>query len=75
MRILIIGATGYIGSHVAAALDAAGHRVAALHRPGGRKAPYDLVTGDLADPPSLSALTGFESSLPSRERRRAASIR
>lgn len=60
MRILVIGATGYIGSHVAAALAAAGHRVVVLHRPGGRKARYDLVAGDLADPSSLIGLTGFD---------------
>ncbi len=55
MNVLIIGATGYIGSHVAAAFFEAGHEVTALRRPGGRSAPYPTVTGDLADPASLAA--------------------
>ena len=63
MRILIIGVTGYIGSHVAAAFAKAGHQVAALQRPGGRPAPtsYQPVAGDLLDPPSLTtAASGFD---------------
>jgi nucleoside-diphosphate-sugar epimerase len=31
MKILVIGASGYIGSHVAAAFADAGHEVFALH--------------------------------------------
>ena len=63
MNILIIGATGYIGSHVATALAAAGHRITALQRPGGRPPPagYRCVVADLAAPPSLTAAaTGFD---------------
>ena len=57
MKILIIGASGYIGSHVAAVFAGAGHQVSALHRPGGAPLPprYGHVTGDLAEPGSLTA--------------------
>src|SRR5439155_21385029 len=34
MRVLITGATGYLGAHVAARLVSAGHAVRALVRPG-----------------------------------------
>jgi nucleoside-diphosphate-sugar epimerase len=63
MDILIIGASGYLGSHVTAALSAAGHRIAVLRRPAGRPVPGDhrTVPGDLADPASLTAAaTGFD---------------
>ncbi len=57
MKILIIGASGYIGSHVAAAFADAGHDVFALHRPAGAPPParYHRVAGDLAQPGSLTA--------------------
>src|SRR5262249_36519514 len=57
MRILIIGASGYIGSHVAAVFAAAGHQVSALRRPGGAPPPprYGQVAGGLAHPGSLTA--------------------
>ncbi len=57
MKILIIGASGYIGSHVAAVFADAGHEVSALHRPGGAplRPRYGHVTGDLAEPGSLTA--------------------
>jgi nucleoside-diphosphate-sugar epimerase len=63
MRILVIGATGYIGSRAAAALAAAGHDIAALRRPDGRPLPkgYENVAGDMLDPPSLTgAAAGFD---------------
>jgi nucleoside-diphosphate-sugar epimerase len=63
MKILVIGATGYIGSHVAAAFAQAGHHVAALQHPGGRPLPpqYRPVPGDLAVPSSLArAAAGFD---------------
>ncbi|WP_028922777.1 NAD-dependent epimerase/dehydratase family protein [Pseudonocardia acaciae] len=63
MKVLVIGATGYIGSRAASALTAAGHDVAALHRPGGRPLPdaYPTVAGDLLDPPSLTtAAAGYD---------------
>jgi nucleoside-diphosphate-sugar epimerase len=57
MKILVIGASGYIGSHVAAVFAGAGHGVSALHRPGGAPPParYSRVAGDLAEPGSLTA--------------------
>ncbi|GAA2664491.1 NAD-dependent epimerase/dehydratase family protein [Nonomuraea recticatena] len=52
MNVLIIGASGYIGSAVAAALAKAGHRTSALRAD---------VPGDLRDPSSLeSAAKGFD---------------
>jgi nucleoside-diphosphate-sugar epimerase len=63
MRILVIGASGYIGSHVAAAFADAGHEVAALRRPASAPLarPYRRVAGDLADPGSLTAAAaGFD---------------
>jgi nucleoside-diphosphate-sugar epimerase len=61
--VLVIGAAGYSGAHVAAAFAGAGYRVAAMQRPGGRPVPdaYQPVPGDLADPPSLTAAArGFD---------------
>jgi nucleoside-diphosphate-sugar epimerase len=57
MKILIIGASGYIGSRVAAVFADAGHDVSALHRPGGAPLParYRRVAGDLAEPGTLTA--------------------
>src|SRR3978361_1181347 len=57
MKILIIGASGYIGAHVAAAFADAGHDVSALHRAAGATPParYRRVAGDLAEPGSLTA--------------------
>jgi nucleoside-diphosphate-sugar epimerase len=57
MKILVIGASGYIGSHVAAVFADAGHGVSALHRPGGAPPParYSRVAGDLGEPGSLTA--------------------
>ncbi|MEV0202320.1 NAD-dependent epimerase/dehydratase family protein [Nonomuraea sp. NPDC050691] len=63
MNVLVIGATGYIGSAVAAALTRAGHDVAALRRPGGSAPAEGLgtVAGDLTDPASLTlAAKGFD---------------
>ena len=63
MKILIIGASGYIGSHVAAVFADAGHEVSALHRPGGAPLPgrYRRIAGDLADPGSLTtAAAGYD---------------
>jgi nucleoside-diphosphate-sugar epimerase len=63
MNILVIGATGYIGSRVAAVLADAGHQVTALRRRGGTAPPrrYRTVEGELSDPPTLiSATAGFD---------------
>jgi uncharacterized protein YbjT (DUF2867 family) len=40
MNILIIGASGYIGSRVAASLAGAGHQVTALRHPDGSATPH-----------------------------------
>ncbi|NXY98455.1 NAD-dependent epimerase/dehydratase family protein [Streptomyces sp. BR123] len=58
-RILITGATGFLGGHLADACIASGHRVRALVRPGSDTARLrtlpgvELVTGDLTQPATL----------------------
>jgi dihydroflavonol-4-reductase len=59
--ILVTGATGFIGWHVARKLVARGDRVRALARPSSqvRELDVETVRGDLRDPESLErALTG-----------------
>src|SRR5258706_3533166 len=53
--ILVTGASGLIGWHVARALVEAGHAVRALVRPGSqvREIAVEVATGDLRDPESL----------------------
>jgi dihydroflavonol-4-reductase len=58
VRILVTGATGFIGSRLCRALLGAGHEVRALHRPRSPLAvlaglPVELVLGDILDPSSL----------------------
>ncbi|GAA5039014.1 nucleoside-diphosphate-sugar epimerase [Thermocatellispora tengchongensis] len=61
MNVLVIGATGFIGAVVAAALAGAGHDVSALRHSGGRATEYRPVPGDLTDPVSLTrAAAGFD---------------
>src|SRR5215207_1653205 len=60
MELLITGATGYLGGHVARAALAQGHTVRALVRPGSDHAwlaalGVDCREGDLQDEPSLLA--------------------
>jgi nucleoside-diphosphate-sugar epimerase len=64
VRVLVTGATGFTGGHLARALVAGGHSVSALVR-GATPAARDLVnagitlkTGDLRDPAALAAATG-----------------
>ncbi|MGW7453100.1 SgcJ/EcaC family oxidoreductase [Streptomyces sp. NPDC054787] len=58
MKVLLTGATGYIGSAVTDHLAAAGHQVVALTRSAepqpGRTAWHAQVVGDTADPASLA---------------------
>lgn len=59
MKILLLGATGYLGSTVARHLAGAGHTVVALVRAGGALTPGTAVAevryGDLTDPTTLTA--------------------
>lgn len=63
-RVLVTGATGFIGRHVCAALHARGHVVRALVRPGRgdpRPAGAEVVVGDVTVPESLPpALAGVD---------------
>lgn len=61
MRIFVIGATGYLGSHITRCLVDAGHVVAGLSRAGSRDANIlamgaRAVRGDLADRNTVIAL-------------------
>jgi dihydroflavonol-4-reductase len=63
MKILVTGATGFVGSHLCRALSESGHLVRALHRPTSslellEGASIELVQGDLFDPESLSRAAG-----------------
>ena len=63
MRVLVTGATGFTGGHLARGMVARGHDVAALIRttsPGSAElatAGVRLVAGELRDPASLAAAT------------------
>ncbi|MFC9437592.1 sugar nucleotide-binding protein [Nocardia sp. NPDC057030] len=56
MRVLLIGASGYVGSAVAEHLSSLGDDIVALGRPGADTGAsgYATRTGDLADPASLT---------------------
>src|SRR5262249_9504355 len=64
MKVLMTGATGYLGGSVAGVLAEAGHEITVLRRPGregGLPAGCRVVTGDLRDAASLRrALEGRE---------------
>lgn len=60
MEVLVLGATGFIGGHIAKAALAVGWTVRALRRnPNStgnlRESPVEWITGDLRDPASLDA--------------------
>jgi NADH dehydrogenase len=57
LKVLVTGATGYVGREVATAVAEAGHDVSALARPGSEArvpAGTTAVTGDVTDPASLA---------------------
>ena len=66
MRVLVTGATGFTGGHLARHLASRGHAVRALVREPARArdfsaAGFELATGDLTEPASLpAAATGVE---------------
>jgi len=65
-RVLVTGATGFIGSHVTQALLRHGYNVRAMVRPGHIGPPthpnLSVVTGDVRDPSSItSAIDGCHS--------------
>ena len=66
MKVLVTGASGFLGSHVAECLADRGHRVIALLRPSSDRSflqgfKWDEVVGDLRQPESLSkAMEGVE---------------
>lgn len=60
VKTLITGGTGFVGSHVARALAAAGHTVRVLHRSTSRLdaldgLPFESALGDILDADSLRA--------------------
>lgn len=56
MRILVTGATGFIGQRLCPALDAAGHEVVAMTRhPDGYSGAGTAVFGDVHEPSTLPA--------------------
>src|SRR3990170_5145153 len=66
MRVLVTGASGFIGSHIVERLVAAGDSVRAFVRPSSdvsylRALGVELAFGDITDPASLSpAMDGIE---------------
>jgi dTDP-L-rhamnose 4-epimerase len=68
MRVLVTGAAGFIGSHIAEAMRAAGHEVRGLDSlspavHGGRPdhVPGELIVGDVRDPSAVNrALAGMD---------------
>jgi uncharacterized protein YbjT (DUF2867 family) len=62
VKVLVAGASGFVGARLCPALEAAGHRVRAMtRRPAGYRGVGEAVAGDVGDPASLrSALAGCE---------------
>jgi dTDP-L-rhamnose 4-epimerase len=68
MRVLVTGAAGFIGSHIAETMRAAGHEIRgldsltpAVHSGKPDHVPDDLVVGDVRDPAAVDeALAGMD---------------
>jgi nucleoside-diphosphate-sugar epimerase len=61
VRVLVTGATGFLGSHILEQLLSAGHDVRALVRSPVQRDGVDFVRGDVTDPASLRpAMEGRE---------------
>ncbi|HEV2535895.1 MAG TPA: NAD-dependent epimerase/dehydratase family protein, partial [Streptosporangiaceae bacterium] len=68
MRVLVTGAAGFIGSHIAETLRAAGHEVRgldsltpAVHNGRPPDCGFDLIVGDVRDPAAVDqALAGVD---------------
>ncbi len=60
MRILISGASGFVGVHLAAALREGGHSVGRLVRPGGVLAPGDVPWDPVAATIKLESIEGTD---------------
>ena len=68
MRVLVTGAAGFIGSHIAETMQAAGHEVRgldsltpAVHNGRPDHVPDELVVGDVRDPAAVDeALAGMD---------------
>ena len=68
MRVLVTGAAGFIGSHIAEVMQAAGHEVRgldslapAVHNGRPEHVPGDLIVGDVRDPgTAAAALAGVD---------------
>ncbi len=62
MKVLVAGASGFVGARLCPALEGAGHTVRAMtRRPAGYRGVGEAVAGDVGDPASLrTALAGCE---------------
>jgi dTDP-glucose 4,6-dehydratase len=59
MRVLVVGATGFVGGRLVESLRSAGHEVVAFSRSASRSSfpdDVEVFEGDLADPASLEGL-------------------
>jgi len=59
MRVLVVGATGFVGGRLVESLRSAGHEVVAFSRSASRSSfpdDVEIFEGDLADPASLEGL-------------------